>query len=413
MRIVSSICLTFVGALSLAAPAGCSASAASDGAGGGSSTGGAGAGGSGGSISIGGSSGTGTGAAGGKLTEAPPCDKTDPNVDWDEDGFKAGNDCNDCTRQMNPGAYDYPGNGVDEDCNGTPDDEHVGCDAGPVELASEDATLAARVIGICKVAEGPSWGLVSAKYVKADGTVPMDPLSHGLLPRFGTNVIPREGKNMLVLSSGTARQPTDPGYQDPSGAEMGKASSTPPGFPVDSPSCTVKTSTDTKAFDPAALELVIRVPTNANQLSFDFSFYTYEFPNFVCSVYNDFFVALVEPAPKNAQNSNVSFDSQGNPVSVNNGYLEVCDPAVGQTKPGGKLFTCPLGTAQLTGTGFEGRAATGWLNTRAPVVAGYDITLRFAIWDMGDQVLDSTVLIDNFTFDVGEGGTPVTQPIPR
>jgi len=401
--------LSLLAALALLpASAGCSASAADDSGAGGSSVGG---GGTGGTLNIGGSSAT--GGAGGKLTAAPPCNPTDPNADADKDGFPASIDCNDCTAQMNPGAYDWPGNGVDEDCSGTPDDEHVGCDASSIDLASDDAVQAARVIGICKVAKDKSWGLVSARFVKADGTTGMAPLSHGLLPDFGPNVKPREGSNFLVLSSGTARRPTDPGYQDPSGAEMNTASYTPPGFPIDSPSCSVKTATDNKAFNPAALEMVIRTPTNANQLSFDFSFYTYEFPVFVCSVYNDFFVALVEPPPQNAQNSNVSFDSQGNPVSVNNGYLEVCDPAIGQTKPGGKAFACPLGTDQLLGTGFEGHAATGWLNTRAPIPGGYEITIRLAVWDMQDEVLDSTVLIDNFAFDVGEGGTAVTQPIPR
>lgn len=411
MRTETSLTLPAMAAL-LLAQAGCSASAASDATGGvGSGAGGGngGSGGSGGSINIGGG---GSGGSGGKLTSTPPCDKTDPNVDWDSDGFKADHDCNDCTKQINPGAYDYPGNGVDEDCSGTPDDEQVGCDSAPAELGSTDATQAAQALGICKQAQGARWGLLSAKYVKADGTPGMSPLSHGLLPGFGTNVMPREGKTLVALSSGTARRPSDPGYQDPEGAELGTTSYTPEGFPVDSPSCTVKTASDKTAFNPAALELIIRSPTNANQLSFDFSFYTYEFPSFVCTQYNDFFVALLSPTAPSSQNGNISFDSQNNPVSVNNGYLEVCDPAIGSKNPGGKPFACPLGVAQLLGTGFEGHAATGWLNTRAPIQGGYDITLRFAIWDMGDEVLDSTVLIDNFAFDLGDGG-PVTQPIPK
>ena len=35
-------------------------------------------------------------------------------------------------------------------------------------------------------------------------------------------------------------------------------------------------------------------------------------------------VALQLPAPPNAQLGNISFDSQGNPVSVNNGFLDAC-----------------------------------------------------------------------------------------
>lgn len=385
----------------------CSASSSASGGSGGNggiSVGGGGSGGTG--ISIGGN-----GGSGGKLTEAPPCNATDPNVDNDKDGFTpAQGDCNDCTKQMNPGAYDYRANGVDEDCNGIPDDEPADCDATHVDVADPDPMLAARVMGICRIATEKSWGLVSAKYVKADGTIGMASVSHGLLPGFGPNVKPRLGANMLALSSGTARQPTDPGYLSPDGAELGTASYTPPGFPIDSPACgNVKTANDDAANNPAALELVIRAPTNANLLSFDFNFYTYEFPAFVCTQFNDFFVVLQSPAPKSAQNGNISFDVQGNPVSVNNGYLEVC---AAQTA-GTKQFDCKLGPSALDGTGFEGHAATGWLNTQSPVAGGYEITLRFAIWDMGDEVLDSTVLIDNFTFDVGDGGTPVTQPVPR
>lgn len=418
MRTFSSRWLVVsVGALA-AAFAGCSSASSGNtvNSGGSSASGGSQSGGSGG-INIGGSSaGGGSGGQGGKLNQAPPCDKTDGAVDSDGDGFTpAQGDCNDCTDQMNPGAYDYEGNGVDEDCNGTPDDEPVGCDTQTFDVGYGDPEVAAQAIGICRKATGSSWGLVSAKYVLADGTGTPSDLSHGLLPSFGPNVAPREGINMLGLSSGTARRPTDPGFQSPAGADVGVTGTTPPGFPIDSPACQVQTSSDTTANDPIGLELVIKTPRNANELSFDFNFYTYEFPQFVCTQYNDFFVALVSPPPANAQQGNVSFDSQGNPVSVNNGFVEACVP---QTA-GGKNFPCSLGTGILQGTGFDEvgwqgpHAATGWLNTRAPVPPGQNITIRFAIWDMGDHILDSTVLIDNVTWDVGEGEIPITTPVPR
>jgi hypothetical protein len=370
-------------------------------------------------LNIGGSAnGSGTGGGGGKITTAPPCEQNTPGVDSDGDGFDPGNgDCNDCTNQMNPGAYDYPANGIDEDCNGTPDDEPSGCDSQTVDIGYGDPVTAARVIGICRDATPTSWGLVSAKYVMADGAPGMNDLSHGLLPSFGPNVSPREGSNMLGLSSGTARAPGMPGWQSPEMADMATTGTTPSGFPKDSPACPgVQTSADTTAFNPAALELVIKAPKNANTMKFDFDFYTYEFPQYVCTIYNDFFVALVSPAPTNAQDGNISFDSQGNSVSVNNGFLEVC-PA--QTA-GGKNFPCALGTAQLQGTGFDElqrlgpHAATGWLNTQAPIAPGQEFTIRFAIWDMGDPILDSTVLVDNFGWDLGEGQeTPITTPIPE
>ncbi len=411
--------------MAMAAIAACSMACSS--AGGNSGQGGAGgsaASGGSGAVVINPDGGGGTSGSGGKLNQPPPCNQTNPGVDGDGDGFTPGNgDCNDCTSQMNPAAYDHPGNGVDEDCNGTPDDEPTGCDTQAYDVGYADPVMGARVIGICRDATPTTWGLVSAKYVKADGTDGMHQLSHGLLPNFGPNVSPREGSNLLALSSGTARRPSDPGFASPEGIfgpgplgeGMGVTSSAPPGFPIDSPSCSVQTANDTTARDPAALELVIKTPSNANELSFDFNFYTYEFPEYVCTQYNDFFVALLSPAPASAQNGNVSFDSQGNPVSVNNSFLEVCTPQ----SAGGKNFPCALGTAELTGTGFDEparqgpHASTSWLNTRAPVPPGTNITLRFAIWDMGDHILDSTVLIDNVTWDVGTGDIPVTTPVPR
>src|SRR5262245_50643233 len=88
--------------------------------------GGIGLGGRGGGRSRGGSGG-GSGGSGGKITTAPDCPNPDPNVDKDGDGYTgATGDCNECTNQMNPGAFDYPSNGIDEDCNGTPDDEPAG-----------------------------------------------------------------------------------------------------------------------------------------------------------------------------------------------------------------------------------------------------------------------------------------------
>jgi hypothetical protein len=51
------------------------------------------------------------------------------------------------------------------------------------------------------------------------------------------------------------------------------------------------------------------------------------------------------------------------------------------------------------------------LQTNAPVTPGSTIKLRFEIWDSGDEILDSTVLIDNFTFSVEPANGTTTQPV--
>lgn len=363
----------------------------------------------------------------------PPCNVNDPNADNDGDGYTIGQgDCNDCSAKVNPGAYDFPGNGVDEDCNGTVDDELLGCDQG-LPIDGMNPLDAARSLGLCRfTSEGAqgkdrTWGVISAAYVFADGSVqsnqpdepwgctgeggygaPPNSLSHGILPKFGV-LTPRHGQSMVALSSGVAREGVN--GDSPGGANMCTKSATPPGFPTPSTAtCPNTTIDDTPiANDPIALELRIRAPSNAKSLSFDFNFYTYEYPVYVCTRFNDFFVALLHSQhPNTPANKNISFDKLGNPVSVNNGFLEVCKPGT----HGGKSFACLLGNDELNGTGFEGHAATGWLQTNTAVVPGEEFTIRFAIWDMGDEVLDSTVLLDNVMWDVEEGETGTTRPPP-
>lgn len=325
-------------------------------------------------------------------------------IDDDGDGWsEAEGDCDDCRRAINPGAYDYPGNRIDEDCSGVPDDEPTDCDVG-ASIEDPDARAAVRALGLCRWASADAsgkektWGVLSAKYVKPDGTPLSEPLSHGLLPAFGVNV-PREGKTMLALSTGSARTPDMPGYQDLLGFRKDYTSGVPEGYPKESPACPGIVSG--LAHDGAALELEIRVPTNVRSFRVDQNFFTLEFPGYVCSKYNDFYVLDMDPKVPDYPDGNVAFDAAGNPISVNNALLQVCEPRTID----GRSYECPLGPASLEGTGFDTvsdeyspapHAATGWLTTWAPVEGGSTIRLRFAIWDSSDGNLDSTVLIDRF-----------------
>ena len=333
----------------------------------------------------------------------------------------SGSDTDGC----DPANFDVPGNGLDDDCNGTDDDEVFECDASINDIADGDAGKAAEAIGLCRRAQGESWGVIAAEYVKADGTSGMANLSHGLLADFGNVVTPREGSRLLALSTGHARDENDADFSTPKRlipvtAEMNTSSQTPPGFPKASTSCSsADTSSDTTANDPAGLELTIRVPANANSFSFDFNFYTAEFPSFICSKWNDFFVALMDPPPPGASSGNISFDTQGNHVSVNSAFLNVCSAKTIL----GKTFPCAQGPGALRGTGYDGdpnaettafdlqqNAATGWLTTTAPVTPGSEITLRFTVWDQEDANLNTTVLIDNFRWDINTVEAPVTVP---
>jgi hypothetical protein len=361
--------------------------------------------------------------------EPPFCPNPDPSADEDGDGYTVEQgDCNDCTPYLNPGAYDLP-DGVDEDCNGVIDDFVNGCDDAIAEN-DDDAMNAARAIGLCPAATqadagaAKTWGVLSARYVFPDGSTaskspktwqdcqgqggegkPPNPLSHGILPNFGVEQ-PRQGSALLALSSGIARSGVN--GPSPGGAFMCTRSGMPPGFPTPSTNCPNQdVDPGTSAYDGIALEITLRVPTNALAFTYDFNFYAFEFPDWVCKQYNDYFVALLLPShPGAGPNNNISFDSANNPVSVNNALLEACSPGTYNGKP----FACPLGTAGLKGTGFDGHGATGWLQTTVSVTPGEELTLRFAIWDSVDESADATVLIDNFRWALEEMKPGTVRP---
>lgn len=370
------------------------------------------------------------------------CNVTDPNDDMDKDGWTPNQgDCNDCDPNVNPGAIDVlhqndggPPTWGDEDCSGVPGDNAMPCDQG---LALDDVVAgdAAKAIELCATATtmDRKYGVLSAAYVRADGTPSTPTLQVGIQSAWGTNVHVQGGQNMLALSSGYSRTVGQTGACNGISCQTNPTGTAPTGFPQDDPACP-----PTKAImDDVALELQVRVPTNATGYSFNFKFYSFEFPDWVCdtSGYNDQFVALVSPPPKGSYVpsgstfGNISFDSNNNPVSVNLGFFDVCDPTTPQRfashcKSGGGACPatpspyCPLGTGDLAGTGFDvwhssvGPAgATRWLKTEAPAQPGSTITIRFAIWDAGNTEFDSTVLVDNFQW-IATGGTIAVGTTP-
>ncbi len=327
--------------------------------------------------------------------------------DVDGDGFLQGVDCNDCAASVYPGAREIPGNGVDEDCDGRDAvAESEVCDQ-ELLMDSAQAEHAAMAIGLCRfVAEdGTEAGVLSARFTNASDTEDTYADAQiGLLDRFGT-LTPPEGGAMLALSSGTARGRGQPGYTDDCD-EFNENFEDDPPVPLSSPSC-LGEPVSGYTTDSVALELRLRAPANATGFRFNANFYTYEYPNYICDEYNDYFAVFRQDEASGAW-SNIMFDRDDNAVSVNSSLLEVCRAGT----HGGKTFACTQGTEALAGTGFEGDAlcgsdeeypsgaATGWLRTIASVRGGEVFTLRFAIWDAGDSTLDSLALIDAFEWIV-------------
>jgi hypothetical protein len=93
---------------------------------------------------------------------------------------------------------------------------------------------------------------------------------------------------------------------------------------------------------------------------------------------------------------NISFDQNGNPISLNAGFLEFKDD-------GG-------GNPVFAGTCMRQHAGTNWLTTTAGVTPGEQITVVFAIFDLSDAILDSYAFLDNFKWGCDPQGKPSTMP---
>lgn len=365
----------------------------------------------------------------------------DDSPDLDGDGFTvcdgdccdvAGPGCPD-PAAVNPGAFDYAGDGRDDDCSGTADDAPDPCDAG-LASSSTDALDYARALGLCQAATaaGRSWGVLSAALLRADGSAGPSSEQRSLRTAFGSTV-PREGSAFAVLSTGHAAAPgqTQPVFSAfQNGTDLGTAVAFPAAWLAANggalpgvPGCPAPQGST--ANDSVMLELRLRVPTNARSFDVAADFFSAEYPEWTCSPYNDFFLALLDSSwsgvPGNPADGNVALYSPPGggpawPLGVNlahgnTGLFTVCENGNTGCASGaiaGTLDTC-TGIAELAGTGFDLSATgcgtndlvgggTGWLRFGGNVVPGEVITLRLVLWDTSDHLFDSLVLLDELSW---------------
>lgn len=298
--------------------------------------------------------------------------KIDAQEDGDGDGYPGCQDCNDYNKSLNPAALEIGGDNLDNNCNGQTDEFTPPCDvAGMSESSPMNFAKSIELCAGVKSASFPTVGANNAKAIKTS---------------YGPPNKPVKGASFVVLSSGIAAAKGQPGYVLP---QSGSSFTNTVPYPA------VSCKNSGSVYDYTEFKLELQVPGNAKAFAFDFNFMSSEYPEWVGSQFNDKFLAILT---SQSFKGNVSFDSKGNCISINNALFKVCTG-------------CALGDSGLQGTGYENGVGggTGWLTTTSPVTPGETITLKFVIFDEGDHILDSAVLIDNFRWlSSSTGGGPST-----
>ena len=104
-----------------------------------------------------------------------------------------------------------------------------------------------------------------------------------------------------------------------------------------------------------------------------------------------------------AWTGNVSFDELGNPITIGGVFLDYLDADSAQ------CTMVPCVAPELDGFAMDGHAGTQWLEIIAPVVAGEEIELVFAIFDMTDGLFDTAVILDGAQWGCTDK-PPLTAP---
>lgn len=190
--------------------------------------------------------------------------------------------------------------------------------------------------------------------------------------------MPTNGTGFTVLTTGDANLADDPNVATGSGVDLFDTS--PRGGEV---------------HDASVLKVDLSVPSTANCLSFDFTFLSEEYPEYVGSPYNDAFIAELDVSDWSTSGTSISspnnfaFDPANNVVSINSVGLGGFSPA------------------NAAGTTYDG--ATPLLSAAKQVSPGAH-SLYLSVFDMGDGILDSAVFLDNLR--VGFVPDPATQCTP-
>ncbi len=139
--------------------------------------------------------------------------------------------------------------------------------------------------------------------------------------------------------------------------------------------------------DTVMVDFDLDVPAGMHSLRMRVAFVTREYPAFVGSDYLDIATVMLE---SNAYTGNLAVDETGHTLNATDAPIT-------------------LSGEDLSGSGFdcENGGATAWLTIVSPVQPGETIHLSLSVGDVFDGIFDSGLLVDDFSFQVGELDEPM------
>ncbi len=377
--------------------------------------------------------------------------------DCDGDGYALPADCNDNNAQIGPEAYDFIGDGIDNDCDGVADNPVETCETIPSQPAPGTPRDFVRAADLCaqrsKTKDGTVFDpLIKAEWGKVSGYGPGQRLwtsttkpdkQANIVSSYGTNKT-RRGLTMFGLANGpwgTQTPRTSAPLDDPM-FRINDACMAIPLMGTDCASLSFGGSTGGLSVqDWAELTIWVKVPANAQAMSFDFQFFTTEFNQFWNAALNDAFFVLVTNSKLAGENA--AKDAMGLAVTVNSGFFQLCPKAPGPAgvEKTNALANCvgvdgdpqqqvfgTLGGTYYDGAGaapFDGTAmsddtmhkyvyggGTGWLTAKFPVTPGESFTMRVIIHDTFDGLKDSAIIFDALRWEPSSMGGGLGRP-PR
>ncbi len=353
--------------------------------------------------------------------------KGDGNNCFDDDGdgwTTCDGDCNDHDSQINPCAFDtnaasgdpVGSDGIDNDCDGQIDNLRL-CDS---TLSSSHDTTPGHYASAMDICDNAKCTVVTGSAFYG----PNDQYAHRITAHMGSGFSPHKGSYMAFFSSGTADDDIDtPTYTPGDGTNLQNTFAHPSPLKANQNINPCGTGADepTTVNDYTELRLTLTAPINAGSFTFDFNFFSEEYPEYVCHGFNDTFLAMLTSQQYQTP-TQIAFDANNHRVNVNNSFFQDCTTIVNGDNLG-YTHTCTGALSLLTKTGYEikygetaftlgndnkGSGATDWLKTTAPITPGETFTLSFIIFDEGDGLMDSAINVDNFRWNSTTVGSPVT-----